>query len=210
MEIYFVRHGQTEWNVERRMQGQNDSALTEKGIADSQALGERLSDICFDGIWCSPAGRTKHTLRLILGEKRIPVRYDDRLLEIDLDEWEGKTKSELEQDPENETLVHAFWEAPDKFTPEWGESFEEVQERIVDFFNELVARHSCKKVLVVTHTTVIKTFLCYLTQTPISNLWKTKAIYPSSLTQLNYKDEKWSIVLEGDIEHYNNIPSGKY
>ena len=210
MEIYFVRHGQTEWNVERRMQGQNDSALTEKGVAESIALGERLSEICFDGVWCSPLGRTKHSLQLILGEKRLPVRYDDRLLEIDLEMWEGRTKNELEQDSVNEKLVHAFWNSPDKFTPEWGESFEDVQERIIDFFSELVARHNCKRVLVVTHTTVIKTFLCYLTQTPLSELWKTKAIYPSSLTTLNYEDENWKIELEGDIEHYSTIPSGKY
>ncbi len=210
MEIYFIRHGQTEWNVERRLQGQSDSTLTQKGIAESIALGERLNDVCFDGVWCSPSGRTKHSLQLILGEKRLPVRYDDRLLEIDLDVWEGKTKSELELDPTNADLIHAFWNEPQLFTPESGESFENVQERIVDFFSELVARHHCKKVLVVTHTTVIKTFLCYLSKTPLSELWKTKAIYPSSLTKINYNANNWVVELEGDIEHYNTIPSGKY
>jgi probable phosphoglycerate mutase len=208
MEIYLIRHGQTEWNVERRMQGHNDSPLTQKGIADVKALGKRLSEIDFSSAWCSPSGRTKHTMQLILEEKNVPiyVDVDDRLLEIDLGRCEGHTRAELAADPILSHEIQPFWDQPDAYTPSTGESFWNVQKRIVNFFDEITALPTDQRIMVVTHTTVIKTFLAYVNGDNLSQLWKTKPIYPASLSVLKYEEGKWTIELWGDTSHYEEDP----
>jgi broad specificity phosphatase PhoE len=207
MEVYFIRHGQTEWNVERRMQGHNDSPLTEKGIADAKALGKRLAEVNFDLAWCSPSGRTRHTLQLLLNGREVPTRLDDRLLEIDLGRCEGHTRTELAADPVLSHEIQPFWDQPDAYLPSTGESFWDVQKRIMSFFEEIADRYPDQRVLVVTHTTVIKTFLAYVNNENLSQLWKTKTIYPASLSLLKYEGGKWHIDLWGDTAHYEENPN---
>jgi probable phosphoglycerate mutase len=82
--LYITRHGETEWNKEKRMQGWLDSNLTESGIKNAVSLGERLKETEFTAIYSSPSGRTKATTSLIRGERDIPVIYDENLKEIKL------------------------------------------------------------------------------------------------------------------------------
>ncbi|MDO5894700.1 histidine phosphatase family protein [Agrobacterium sp. Azo12] len=103
MLIYVIRHGQTDWNAERRLQGQKDIPLNDFGrsqaVANGKALGDLLGDTVsqFDFV-ASPLGRTRETMQLIRSAMQLPAldyRTDDRLVEISFGDWEGRTLPEL-------------------------------------------------------------------------------------------------------------------
>lgn len=102
MILYLVRHGQTLWNVEKRMQGQHDSPLTETGIGQAKRVGRLLraqivsvENLC---VVTSPLGRALQTARLICRELELDeaaIRQDDRLMEADHGDWSGLIKAEV-------------------------------------------------------------------------------------------------------------------
>ena len=89
MELYLIRHGQTDWNKERRAQGQSESKLTELGEQQARELGERLAPVEFDHIYCSSSQRTRQTADLAFGHRNMEIEYRDSLREIFLGPWEG-------------------------------------------------------------------------------------------------------------------------
>jgi broad specificity phosphatase PhoE len=98
--IYLVRHGETEWNRVRRYQGWSDSPLTERGLAQAEAIGHLLRGLPeaqSAELVASPIGRARHTAEIIgdcLG-RTAPLRFDDRLREISLGSWDGLDRAEI-------------------------------------------------------------------------------------------------------------------
>ncbi|WP_120501365.1 histidine phosphatase family protein [Roseovarius sp. EL26] len=137
--IYVLRHGETIWNVERRLQGRRDSALTERGHAQAEAQGRLLQallkDIPTPDVYCSPLGRTRQTAQIALQGIDLEVKYDARLQEVSAGEWEGRTRPDLfeelgmEDGPSTEFTL--FTNAPG------GESVAELQARCTSFLNYL-------------------------------------------------------------------------
>ena len=98
--IYLVRHGETEWNLARRYQGWSDSPLTERGLAQAEAIGRllrRLPDAQAAELVSSPIGRARHTAEIIRDclDRSEPLRFDDRLREISLGSWDGLDRAEI-------------------------------------------------------------------------------------------------------------------
>src|SRR6185295_15086691 len=94
--LYFVRHGETDWNAERRFQGQMDIPLNDRGKAQAQRNGAVLRDAISDtsklDLLASPLGRARETMSIMLGELNLSVdsvRFDDRLRELSYGAWEG-------------------------------------------------------------------------------------------------------------------------
>ena len=87
MRIYLVRHGETIWNTEGRIQGWKNSNLTEKGIEDAKALGKYLRDVDFQCAFTSPFQRAIDTTKFILGDKNIVIDYTAlfKLMDQDID-----------------------------------------------------------------------------------------------------------------------------
>lgn len=86
-DIYLIRHGETEWNVQGRFQGRLDSVLTNTGVKQAEAIGKRLAglDLSFDAFITSPLGRARQTAAIVAGLVRLPaVQCDDRLAEVSL------------------------------------------------------------------------------------------------------------------------------
>ena len=90
MKLYIIRHGETSWNVERRLQGASDTDLNENGIALAAITGAAMKEIPFDCCFSSPLKRARETARLVLAGRNIPVTEDERLREISFGEWEGR------------------------------------------------------------------------------------------------------------------------
>ena len=90
MEIYVIRHGQTDWNVERRIQGHTDTLLNETGKSQALDLSKRLENIDFDLIISSPLTRASETAKAINFSRNLPIIYDDSLLERGFGKLEGK------------------------------------------------------------------------------------------------------------------------
>ena len=98
--LYLLRHGQTHWNRDRRIQGQMESQLTELGRGHAARQGEILAGLDLpDGInaWCSPQKRTRQTAEIALAAVAIEPRFDDRLKEVFLGSWEGHLYADLER-----------------------------------------------------------------------------------------------------------------
>ncbi|WP_425462065.1 histidine phosphatase family protein [Mesobacillus subterraneus] len=199
LTLYITRHGETVWNTQKRMQGWLDSALTEKGMANAVSLGGSLRDIEFDAIYASPSERTVSTAKLIMGDRELPFYLEEQLREIHMGDWEGRTATEIqEQYPEE---FHSFWNAPHLYETSSGESFEDLKTRVLQAVQSIREKHETGKILVVTHTVVIKTLLASFKNQPAEKLWEPPYIHDTSLTIVELDGENCSIVVEGDMSH---------
>lgn len=135
-KIWFLRHGQTEWNKAYRLQGQLDSPLTEQGIADAGRQAVIMADILAGDPPCfvSPLGRTVQTADIALGGRR--YRTDPRLMEIHAGAWQGRTRAEI-------MAAHPDWAATSPTALEiyeaadGGEGITALQARVLSFLGDL-------------------------------------------------------------------------
>ena len=89
MVLYFIRHGETSWNVEGKMQGQTDIPLNENGIRLAQETAEGMKEIPFDLCITSPLSRARQTAEIVLGGRKVPIIEDARIEELSFGNWEG-------------------------------------------------------------------------------------------------------------------------
>jgi broad specificity phosphatase PhoE len=199
MDIYFVRHGQTEWDEERRMQGQKDSELTAMGKEDSKYLARELSRTEFSQIYSSPLERAMDTARYIKMGRANEIIPLDSFKEMNLGEWEGM----LDRDVKNQYPEEHFnfWNRPHLFKPQGGESFGEFRDRVEKGLYDLVDKAEGERIIVVTHTLVIKAILSIVHDYPVDEFWKAPVLKSTSLTLLRVGDGKMETILEGDISH---------
>ena len=101
MDLYIVRHGQTDGNVNKIMDGVRDIDLNENGIEQAKVTRDNLKDIKFDLVICSPLSRTKHTMEII-NINNYPVIFDDRIKERDCGEFTGKGFESLDMKNHNQ------------------------------------------------------------------------------------------------------------
>ncbi|WP_281285272.1 histidine phosphatase family protein [Alkalicoccus halolimnae] len=128
LTLYITRHGETEWDTQRKMQGWSDSELTKNGKRNAVLLGNRVKEINFDAIYSSPSKRTKTTAELNKGDRDIPVIIDDNLMEINMGKWEGQTVSFIREKYPDE--FHSFWNVLHLYNSLNGESFDELKSRV--------------------------------------------------------------------------------
>lgn len=203
MRIYITRHGQTQWNVEGRMQGWQNSELTERGIANAKKLGERLKDIEFDRIYSSPLGRALDTAKYIRGNKNTRIIVKDSLKEMGFGCWEGVEQAEIEElYPEQK---YNFWHKPHLYKPVDGESYYELIDRVRDVLREITEDMSARNVLIVTHAAVIKAIYSVLRDIPLEDFWGPPYIYDTCLTVLEMEAGKLEWILEADTCHLEQI-----
>ncbi|MEK3886654.1 histidine phosphatase family protein [Bacillus sp. FSL K6-3431] len=200
LTLYITRHGETEWNIQKRMQGWGDSQLTENGIRNAVCLGKRLNEIDLDAIYLSPSKRTRLTAELICKDRNIPIIFDENLKEIDIGDWEGKTQSYIEENYPNE--YHSFWNTPHLYTSLNGENFIDLQGRVLKSLNAIREKNTSGNVLIVTHSVVIKMLLAFFKNSPLEKLWEPPFIYDTSLTVVELREQDNRIVLEGDLSHW--------
>ncbi|MBM3191863.1 MAG: histidine phosphatase family protein [Chlamydiae bacterium] len=140
-QLFFVRHGQTDWNVQGKLQGRQDIPLNHQGRLEAKELASRLKkgfDICFS----SPSRRAQETA-LIITEASIPIYLENKLLERDFGPWEGRSRREYQEDLEK------------KFV----ETDEAMQSRVFECLEQLFQLHKGKTILVVSHGGVLRNIL---------------------------------------------------
>ena len=205
MRLYIVRHGQTKWNKEKRMQGWADSKLTELGRKQAKLLGESLENIEFNQVVSSPLGRTRETSKLVIGDRPVELIINDNFKEMGFGSWEGQDPEELKiKHPE---VFRDLWTRADKYVPIDGESFEELQNRIIKGINQVIKDNPDGNVLIVTHGMVIQMLLLHMKGLPLNQLWHRQVVHPTSLTVIEVKDGKAEIIKEDDIGHLADIHS---
>ena len=124
-ELYILRHGETEWNAENRMQGELNSALTPKGETDAVRQGKILMSVDLDGFTflSSPQGRAVQTAGIALARVAVSVRTDDRLREIGVGDWSGRLRRELPVPEGKDPFMSHYEIAPN------GEGFAKLEAR---------------------------------------------------------------------------------
>jgi broad specificity phosphatase PhoE len=201
--IYVTRHGQTEWNLEGRMQGREDSPLTPLGEDQARWLGKRLKEVPFGSIHTSSSGRAKQTAKWIKGARDLQLIENDKWKEIHLGPWEGKLKKEIEE--ENAEKFRYFWERPQFYSPEEGESFQAVMKRAGSEIEKLAQSSEDQPVLLVTHGVVLKALMAYVLDKPLKDFWSGAYMHSTSLTILEKVDGSWKVKLEGDTSHHRQV-----
>lgn len=145
MKIYLVRHGLTEENANRIIQGWNPGTLAPQGIEQAERLARRLKAIRFDAIYASDSRRAAHTAGIIGQFQPAPIQFTPALRERNMGIFQGRPASEFERAMEASGLPAA------EFTPEGGESLEALSERVTSFVQGLCGRHLNQTILLVSH-----------------------------------------------------------
>ena len=132
-ELYILRHGQTVWNAEDRMQGWLNSPLTPKGEADAARQGEILRSVDLTGFefWSSPSGRAVQTAGIACGPLAEAVHTDIRLREIGVGDWAGRLRAELPQGTGDDPYMAQYEMAPN------GEGLAAVEARCLTFLSQI-------------------------------------------------------------------------
>lgn len=167
-----IRHTQTVWNQEKRMQGQSDSPLTTKGVMQARKWGHQLKLFNWDRIIVSSADRALKTAALINATLQVPLIEDARLMEQDWGEWTGKTLKQIKKKAYQ--LLNEQQTAGWRFCPPGGEDRNSVWIRSQKALKEAAKQWPGTKILVITHEGVIKSLIYRLsnrkffpTETPL-------------------------------------------
>lgn len=197
MQIYFVRHGKTEWNLASRFQGgHGDSPLLPQSLEDIKKLGHHLRGVKFGvkfrGIFASPLDRAFNTARGIddAMNANLPVVIDERLREFNLGDMEGMKFEDAEKKfPEQ---MNNFWHHPDKYDPTelHGEDYKHVIARGKSFAKEMAERFpdDDDKILAVSHGAALSAIMGGLLGYPLKDIRKNGGLSNTSLTILETKD----------------------
>ncbi|MDQ0111243.1 histidine phosphatase family protein [Paenibacillus harenae] len=203
-KLFLTRHGETEWNVEGKMQGLKDSPLTKLGKRQARWLKSSLKNIKFDAIYSSPSPRTYQTAEIIREERENEIIICESLKEISLGSWEGHKKSDIENLFPDE--YNAFWYTAHLYKPSNdGESFSQLQDRIIPTVLDIINRHKGGNVLIVTHAIALKVIMAYFRGDSLENLWNPPIIQPTSLNKVVITDTEYNIEMYGDTSHYQTV-----
>ena len=169
MKLYIIRHGQTDWNRIRRLQGRTNIPLNEWGRRVANLTREGLEDVSFDIAFTSPLVRAKETAELILQGRNVPIVDDDRLIEVDFGPYEGES---FALDDEN---LQNFFQKPEAYYSIGGsESIESVFRRTEEFLQELYKKQEYQNstILISTHGAALCGLLCNIKKWEKADFWK--------------------------------------
>lgn len=176
LELWLIRHGETEWNLQRRMQGHADIPLAPTGEAQAQKLAQRLRTRSFDSVWSSDLSRARRTAEIAFPGREVTI--DARLREISAGVFEGHRFAELDTDP---PPGFAEWRT-DPFTnrPPGGETGIEMRERLMSWMRDLPPAGSAAAVV---HAGVVRMLLFDVLGDPAQGAWPFE-FAPTAITRL--------------------------
>ncbi|MCR4895410.1 MAG: histidine phosphatase family protein [Lachnospiraceae bacterium] len=169
--LYIMRHGRTDWNDLRKLQGRTDIPLNEEGRAQAKAAAEEIRDLHLDICFVSPLQRATETAQILLAGRDIPIVQDDRLKEMCFGIYEGVENSfQIPDCP-----VNQLFQAPEEYKVpvEGGESLEELYARTGAFLKEQVypLTEQGKDVLIVGHGAMNCSIICQVRNIPVKDFW---------------------------------------
>jgi alpha-ribazole phosphatase len=168
VNLYFVRHGETEKNKSKCYYGSLDVDLTEKGILQAEKAGELLNNINFSKIYVSEKKRAVKTAKILLKDKQYELITDIRINERDFGEFEGKNYEEFKQlYPKELEVWCADWK---NISPPKGESYIQLYERVKNFMNDILKLEE-ENILIVGHGGVIRSVYCYVLGGNMDYFW---------------------------------------
>lgn len=202
MNIYFIRHGETIWNKEKKIQGRSDIPLNEYGIELAHVTAQAIKNIPFDIVYSSPLIRAKETAEILVNNRNLEIHYDIRLLEMSFGDGEGESLPEIHAHPEMK--LYNFIHSPENYLPpNGGETFEELYSRCKSFIEDIIlpAENNYNNMLIVGHGALIRGFIHNINNRPSKDFWSV--IHKNcSVTKIDCIHGKLSLLEEARI-YYN-------
>ena len=200
-EILLIRHGETVWNEQGRMQGQHDSPLTPLGLQQARQLGRRLARVSFSALYSSDLGRAHQTARCIADATGHEIVADEGLRERHFGIFEGMTNTEIKsQHPE---LYERFAKRDPDFAMPGGESAAQFRSRCVGALEKIAARHREETIVIVSHGLVLDS----LYRTAVRMALDVPRGFPllnCSLNTFRYDGDRWLAVAVCDVTHLSD------
>ena len=184
MKLYLVRHGETDWNIESKIQGQTDIELNERGRQQAEEFAARIAggDYQVDSIYTSSKRRALETARIIGAALKIEPKVQPGLEEICLGKWEGYTWKQVKELFWDE---YQLWRDNRRYQePPLGESYQQLLDRLLPAIHEITQKEK-GNVLVVTHSAVIMTLLSYIYDTPFEDMAKNYKTGNAGIVELD-------------------------
>ena len=206
LQVYLVRHGETQWNAERRIQGQSDSALTEKGERQAEQVAKRAKTLGITHVISSDLGRTRHTAEIIALACGVDVTLDARLRELDMGVLERRNLDTLSDEEEGwrRQLVNG---TADGRIPE-GESMLEMSERMHAALNACLNLPSGSRPLLVSHGMALGCLVSTILGLPA---WAERRLRlrNCSISRVDHQQSPWLasgwvVETAGDISHLDS------
>lgn len=202
MKLYLIRHGETQWNKQRKVQGHADIPLNEHGRYLAVETAKGLSDIKFDLAYTSPLVRAKETAEIILAGRGVPLHEDIRIQEIGFGVAEGMNCSRENQSKESRAFQKFFDDTVNYEVPEGGESIWQLTERVQEFFEELYKKDGWeeKTILISTHGAAVTAMLNLMRgETDYGGFWKNGVPANCAVTEVDVINGKARIVEESKV-----------
>lgn len=195
--IYVTRHGQTEWNLEKRLQGHGDSPLTEFGINRAKELSNRVRELDIDIIYASPIERAYKTAYIIKGDKDIEVKIHDGLKEMNFGDYEGRiTEEVMKENPDWD--IKAIMRGNLEMSAPNGETLAEVRERVNSAMKEIIEENEGKTILVVAHGITLKAIMTFFNDQEANG----EVMGQATLTKVIADGENFNIEFKNDGSHF--------
>ena len=184
-KLCLVRHGETDWNAQGRIQGRTDIPLNENGRKQAQLCSKYFKDTEWDVIITSPLKRAKETAKIINEQLHVPIIEMEEFLERSFGDAEGKTREEREV------------QYPDHLYPNQ-ESREELIVRINSGLKHILQKFPSKKVLLVAHGAVIHTLLSFVSDDKIS---MDNYLMNACISNIHYEEQGWIVKNYNYVDH---------
>lgn len=206
MRLYFIRHGQTDWNKMRKLQGQVDIPLNAFGELLARKTGAGLKDIPFAACYTSPLKRAKRTAELVLEGKDTVIIEDKRIEEISFGIYEGRCIAK--ENDEVPAEFHDGFVHPERYrTPEGGESFEQLLDRTKEFLEEICNKEEYRdsNIFISTHGAALAALLANVRGADLKDYWGSGVHKNCAVTAVDVTENGFEIVFENRVYYDDEV-----
>ncbi|MGI6037704.1 MAG: alpha-ribazole phosphatase [Limnochordia bacterium] len=205
LKLILLRHGETDYNLQGRYQGQSDVPLSERGRKQGELVGRRLAGQSFDFIVSSDLSRAQETAQIVNGYLGLPMFVDSRWREIAFGQWEGHTAQEIAQGWPQE--LQTWREDPSRACPPGGEALLDVQARLMEALEDLAAQRPGQNGIIVLHGGAIRIICATILGLDLTKRYRIPTDN-GSLTTIAKKGPQWALLTINDVAHLAGEPCG--
>ncbi|MEO0596147.1 MAG: histidine phosphatase family protein [Chloroflexota bacterium] len=201
--LWLVRHGETDWNVQRRFQGTSDQPLNTNGEAQASSLAPRLAEMTFDAIYASDLIRVQRTAELALSQRSgMTIRNDRRLRELFFGTWEGMTIEDIRETFPDE---YALWSEDGEQNVHGGERTSDAVARLNAFIADIRDQYDKgDQILIFAHGGTLAILTCILLGTDPDQWWKYR-FKNCSLSELIIVSRGTVLSRLNDMAHFDSL-----
>jgi alpha-ribazole phosphatase len=205
--VYLIRHGETDFNRQKRYCGHSDVPLNQIGTQQAKKLWGRFRNVGIDVVYSSDLKRAQQTAEIVFAGQQGGITLSALLRELNFGQWEGLTYQQiLAKDKE---LYKAWLENPAASAPPDGESLSDLNRRLEEFVTKTLEESQGKAVAIVSHAGPIRTLLCNALGMPLKANWRI-AVDPASVSIIEYHETVPCVWLVNDTCHLESTEESRH